>query len=112
MFYLLAETSLPVDPSSAPSREYYLWIACCLLTVILPPDRYLQTGKNQSLLFCQTSTHFDTLLSSAHHTLGFCFLQKGNCGFNGEGCTLVETTLQNPTTAGSGSSTDLSLIPP
>lgn len=76
MFYLLAETSLPVDPSSAPSREYYLWIACCLLIVILPPERYLQTGKTQSLLFCHTSTHFDTLLSSAHHWPCFCFLHK------------------------------------
>ncbi|KAJ7834426.1 hypothetical protein B0H13DRAFT_2426910 [Mycena leptocephala] len=40
------------------------------------------------------------------------YLQSGSCGFNGEGCTLVETTLVNPSTAGSGSSTDLSLIPP
>ncbi|KAJ7762102.1 glycopeptide [Mycena metata] len=40
------------------------------------------------------------------------YLQTGSCGFNGEGCTLVETTLVNPTTDGSGSSTDLSLIPP
>ncbi|KAF7372828.1 Glycopeptide [Mycena sanguinolenta] len=40
------------------------------------------------------------------------YLQTGSCGFNGEGCTLVETTLKNPTTPGSGSSTDLSLIPP
>ncbi|KAF7368078.1 Glycopeptide [Mycena sanguinolenta] len=36
------------------------------------------------------------------------YLQTGNCGFNGEGCTLVETTLKNPTTPGSGSSTDIS----
>ncbi|KAF8911696.1 glycopeptide [Gymnopilus junonius] len=36
----------------------------------------------------------------------------GSCGFNGEGCTLIETTLKNPTTPGSGSSTDVSLIPP
>ncbi|KAL5484800.1 hypothetical protein ACEPAI_7442 [Sanghuangporus weigelae] len=36
----------------------------------------------------------------------------GSCGLNGEGCTLVETTLKNPTTAGSGSSSDISLIPP
>ncbi|KAJ7212819.1 glycopeptide [Mycena haematopus] len=40
------------------------------------------------------------------------YLQTGGCGFNGEGCTLVETTLKNPSSAGSGSSTDLSLIPP
>ncbi|KIP10578.1 hypothetical protein PHLGIDRAFT_220080 [Phlebiopsis gigantea 11061_1 CR5-6] len=40
------------------------------------------------------------------------FLQTGGCGDNGEGCTLVETTLQNPTSPGSGSSTDISLISP
>ncbi|KAM5544758.1 hypothetical protein V8D89_001656 [Ganoderma adspersum] len=41
------------------------------------------------------------------------YLQTGQCSFNGEGCTLVETTLVNPTSApGSGSSTDISLIPP
>ncbi|KAL5506908.1 hypothetical protein ACEPAH_6364 [Sanghuangporus vaninii] len=40
------------------------------------------------------------------------FLQTGSCGQNAEGCTLVETTLQNPTTAGSGSSSDISLISP
>ncbi|KAJ3713551.1 hypothetical protein C8R42DRAFT_727038 [Lentinula raphanica] len=34
------------------------------------------------------------------------------CGDNGEGCTTVETTLVNPTTAGSGSSTDITLISP
>ncbi|PIL32320.1 hypothetical protein GSI_05566 [Ganoderma sinense ZZ0214-1] len=40
------------------------------------------------------------------------YLQTGSCGFNGEGCTLVETTLVNPTSSGSGSSTDISLISP
>ncbi|KZV76447.1 glycopeptide [Peniophora sp. CONT] len=40
------------------------------------------------------------------------YLQTGPCGANGENCVLVETTLKNPTTPGSGSSTDLSLIPP
>ncbi|KAJ6491016.1 glycopeptide [Mycena sanguinolenta] len=35
------------------------------------------------------------------------YLQTGACGFNGEGCTLVETTLTN-----GFSSTDISLIPP
>ncbi|KAF8178868.1 glycopeptide, partial [Mycena galopus ATCC 62051] len=39
------------------------------------------------------------------------YLQTGACGFNGENCLMVETTLVNPTTAGSGSSTDLTLIP-
>lgn len=40
------------------------------------------------------------------------YLQTGGCGFNGEGCTLMEMTLVNPTVPGGGSSTDLSLIPP
>ncbi|KAF7372876.1 Glycopeptide [Mycena sanguinolenta] len=40
------------------------------------------------------------------------YLQTGSCGFNGEGCIIVEINLQNPTTPGSGSTTDLSLIPP
>ncbi|KAF8823312.1 hypothetical protein HHX47_DHR10000060 [Lentinula edodes] len=34
------------------------------------------------------------------------------CGADGEGCTMVETTLVNPTSPGSGSSTDITLIPP
>ncbi|TDL15339.1 Glp-like protein [Rickenella mellea] len=41
------------------------------------------------------------------------YLQTGACGFNGEGCTMVETTLVNPNNGpGSGSSTDITLIPP
>ncbi|KAJ6468552.1 Glp-like protein [Mycena vitilis] len=40
------------------------------------------------------------------------YLQTGNCGFNGDGCTMVETTLKNPTTPGGGSSTDITLIAP
>ena len=37
---------------------------------------------------------------------------SGNCGFNGDRCTFVETTLRNPPCPGCGSSTDISLIPP
>ncbi|KAF8883281.1 glycopeptide [Infundibulicybe gibba] len=40
------------------------------------------------------------------------YLQTGGCGFDGVGCTVIETTLRNPTSPGSGSSTDISLIPP
>ncbi|KAK7687749.1 hypothetical protein QCA50_008967 [Cerrena zonata] len=40
------------------------------------------------------------------------YLQTGGCGANGEGCTLIETTLRNPPSPGAGSSTDISLIPP
>ncbi|KAM5544760.1 hypothetical protein V8D89_001658 [Ganoderma adspersum] len=45
-------------------------------------------------------------------TAAIAYLQTGSCGFNGEGCTLIETTLVNPTSPGSGSSSDISLIPP
>ncbi|KAJ3868342.1 hypothetical protein EV359DRAFT_70623 [Lentinula novae-zelandiae] len=37
---------------------------------------------------------------------------NAGCGADGQGCTMVETTLVNPTTPGSGSSTDITLIPP
>jgi len=40
------------------------------------------------------------------------YLQTGSCGLNGEGCTLIETTLINPTSPGTGSLSDISLIPP
>ncbi|KAJ7098515.1 Glp-like protein [Mycena belliarum] len=40
------------------------------------------------------------------------YLQTGSCGFNGDGCTMVETTLKNPDSPGGGSSTDITLIPP
>ncbi|QRW20844.1 hypothetical protein RhiXN_05833 [Rhizoctonia solani] len=44
-------------------------------------------------------------------TAAIAYLQTGACGFNGENCSLLETTLVNPTCAGCGSSTDVSLIP-
>ncbi|KAJ6505005.1 glycopeptide [Mycena sanguinolenta] len=40
------------------------------------------------------------------------YLQTGSCGFNGENCAVVEVTLANPTTPGTGSISDISLIPP
>ncbi|KAF8839744.1 hypothetical protein BDN67DRAFT_1069820 [Paxillus ammoniavirescens] len=43
---------------------------------------------------------------------GIGYLQTGDCNTNGENCTLLEMTLINPTCAGCGSSTDISLIPP
>ncbi|KAG8703059.1 hypothetical protein FRC08_003094 [Ceratobasidium sp. 394] len=45
-------------------------------------------------------------------TAAIAYLQTGNCGFNGENCSLLETTLKNPDCPGCGSSTDVSLIPP
>ena len=38
-------------------------------------------------------------------------MRTGNCGFSGENCTLIETTLENPTTPGTGSVTDINLLP-
>lgn len=37
---------------------------------------------------------------------------NAGCGAKGEGCTLIETTLVNPASPGTGSSTDINLIPP
>ncbi|KAF9024804.1 hypothetical protein BDZ89DRAFT_1017249 [Hymenopellis radicata] len=59
----------------------------------------------------------DVLSSTSYTTNGslasaIAYLDTGSCLFNGEGCTVVEVTLTNPTTAGSGSSVDISLIPP
>ncbi|KAJ3557126.1 hypothetical protein NM688_g1633 [Phlebia brevispora] len=43
---------------------------------------------------------------------GIAYLQTGPCLFNGENCPLLEMNLVNPTCAGCGSSTDISLISP
>ncbi|KAK7461440.1 hypothetical protein VKT23_008618 [Stygiomarasmius scandens] len=50
--------------------------------------------------------------SNGPFVAGIAYLQTGGCGLNGDNCMTVEMTLQNPTSPGSGSSTDLSLIPP
>nr|BAF46900.1 glycopeptide [Phanerodontia chrysosporium] len=66
----------------------------------------LLKANGQTLSTGQTVTFGGPLISA------IAFLQTGSCGDNGEGCTLIETTLVNPTSPGSGSSTDISLIPP
>ncbi|GJE97623.1 glycopeptide [Phanerochaete sordida] len=66
----------------------------------------LLKSNGQTLSTGQTVTFGGPLISA------IAFLQTGGCGDNGEGCTLIETTLRNPTSPGSGSSTDISLIPP
>ncbi|KAG1730412.1 uncharacterized protein EDB91DRAFT_786443 [Suillus paluster] len=43
---------------------------------------------------------------------GIAYLQTGQCNVNGEECTLLEMNLINPTCAGCGSSSDISLISP
>ncbi|TDL18840.1 hypothetical protein BD410DRAFT_461446 [Rickenella mellea] len=40
------------------------------------------------------------------------YLQTGACGFNGEGCTTVGTSLRNPASSSPISSTTINLIPP
>ncbi|KAF8993005.1 Glp-like protein [Cyathus striatus] len=54
----------------------------------------------------------DDYTSNGPLTAAIAYLQTGSCGFNGEGCTLIELTLINPTSPGSVSSADISLIPP
>ncbi|KAJ7754188.1 hypothetical protein DFH07DRAFT_1029595 [Mycena maculata] len=74
---------------------------------------YLQTGaclfngegQEASDLSRSDTDLFDGVPKSGHPRLSY-------CSPLGEGCTTVETTLQNPTTPGSGSSTDLTLIAP
>ncbi|CAL1715255.1 unnamed protein product [Somion occarium] len=72
-------------------------------------------GRGTPILRAQNG---DILSTGGPFTIGgpligaIAYLQIGSCGNNGEGCTLIETTLRNPTSPGSGSSTDISLIPP
>lgn len=54
----------------------------------------------------------EDFISAGPLSSAIAYLQTGDCNLNGEGCTLVETTLNNPTCPGCGSSTDISLIPP
>ncbi|KAL1696283.1 hypothetical protein GGG16DRAFT_108389 [Schizophyllum commune] len=50
--------------------------------------------------------------SNGQFAAAIAYLQTGDCKYNGEGCMTTEITLVNPSSAGSGSSVDLSLIPP
>ncbi|KAL1682753.1 hypothetical protein EV122DRAFT_274136 [Schizophyllum commune] len=50
--------------------------------------------------------------SDGQFAAAIAYLQTGDCKYNGEGCMTTEITLVNPSSAGSGSSVDLSLIPP
>ncbi|KAI1792174.1 hypothetical protein LXA43DRAFT_1093986 [Ganoderma leucocontextum] len=51
-------------------------------------------------------------VSNGPLTAAIAYLQTGHCGFNGDGCTLIETTLLNVAPGNGGSSSDISLIPP
>ncbi|KAI0630211.1 hypothetical protein C8Q77DRAFT_1075570 [Trametes polyzona] len=65
---------------------------------LIQGGKVLSTGKDY--------TH------SGPFVAGIAYLQTGECGFNGEKCSLLEMTLVNPTAPGAGSSTDISLIEP
>ncbi|EJD03420.1 glycopeptide [Fomitiporia mediterranea MF3/22] len=60
----------------------------------------------------KTVSSGEPFTSNGPFEVAIAFLQTGECGENGENCTLIETTLKNPTTPGSGSGSDISLIPP
>ncbi|PPR06363.1 hypothetical protein CVT24_002476 [Panaeolus cyanescens] len=63
--------------------------------------------QNGNVLSTGSDFTVDGLLNNA-----VAFLQTGSCGSAGEGCTLVELSLANPTGPGTGSFADLSLISP
>ncbi|KAI1792185.1 glycopeptide [Ganoderma leucocontextum] len=73
-----------------------------MLTPIQPTliqgGKVLSTGKDYTI---------DGPLISA-----IAYLQTGDCGFNGENCTLIETTLENVAPGNAGSLTGVSLTPP
>ncbi|KAK7458108.1 hypothetical protein VKT23_010015 [Stygiomarasmius scandens] len=61
----------------------------------------------------QTLSSGQPFTSQGPFPAAIAYLQTGNCGLNGENCMTVEMTLQNAVNGpGSGSSVDLSLIPP
>ncbi|KAJ7097446.1 hypothetical protein C8R44DRAFT_889354 [Mycena epipterygia] len=63
--------------------------------------------QGQNILSTGVTTSSVAYTSNGPLNSVIAYLQTGGCNFNGEGCTLVETTLTN-----GFSSTDLSLIPP
>ena len=101
--------------SNGPLIAAIAYVLLSLLSTPRPPltnimiSSYLQTGtfpptSKRSTPAIRLITFLPLIRRRPQH--------PGGCGFNGEGCTLIETTLVNPTSPGSGSSTDISLIPP
>ncbi|GJE97609.1 hypothetical protein PsYK624_138300 [Phanerochaete sordida] len=96
---LLAASTLAFVGAHAESHTVHFVNKCGYGTPLLKAaGRTLSTGADYR--------------SSGPLVAAIAFLQTGHCGDNGEGCTLLETTLQNPTRPGGGSSSDVSLIPP
>ncbi|KAF8574861.1 glycopeptide, partial [Ramaria rubella] len=101
------------------SKIFKTSVAVAMCIVIVVAENHTVTFTNK----CDRGTPIlkangQTLSTGGNFTIdgplvaAIAFLQTGNCGDNGEGCTLVETTLMNPITPGSGSNTDISFIPP
>ncbi|PIL32309.1 hypothetical protein GSI_05555 [Ganoderma sinense ZZ0214-1] len=67
------------------------------------------TGTPQLIRGGQVLSNGSDYTSPGPLVSAIAYLQTGHCGFNGENCTLIETTLIN---GGSGSNTDISLISP
>ncbi|KZV69258.1 glycopeptide [Peniophora sp. CONT] len=81
-------------------------------THIVTFDNRCGTGTPMLKANGQTLSTGGAYTSNGPLRAAIAYLQTGVCGDNGENCLTVETTLVNPTTPGSGSSTDLTLIPP
>lgn len=75
-------------------------------------DNQCGKGTPQLLVGGQVVSSGDPYTSSSAISGAIAYLQTGECNTNGEGCTLLEMTLNNPTCIGCGSSSDISLIPP
>ncbi|KIK70367.1 hypothetical protein GYMLUDRAFT_32371 [Collybiopsis luxurians FD-317 M1] len=95
----------------------YLNLAA-LFTTAFQPERHTVTFDNKcgrgTPLLKQNGrilSRGEAYTSQGPLKAAIAYLDVG-CGANGERCTLIETTLVNPTSPGSGSSTDISLIPP
>jgi len=114
----ILEASIPDFDSSTISMFFKLATGLLAATVVsLQANAETHTvtftnkcGYGTPYLWSQTGTLLST--GGAYTSDGpapglIAYLQTGNCGQNGEDCTLVEATLEN-----AGSAADISLIPP
>ncbi|KAI0067159.1 hypothetical protein BV25DRAFT_1876887 [Artomyces pyxidatus] len=75
-------------------------------------DNQCGKGTPQLIIGGRVVSNGSDYTSQGPASSGIAYLQTGSCLFNGENCAIVEFTLGNPTCAGCGSSTDISLIAP
>ncbi|KAJ4497890.1 glycopeptide [Lentinula lateritia] len=90
------------------SRKFTILIAAVLVTGAL--------AETHTVVF---SNLWPTLKRNSPLIAGIAFQRllatyriNAGCGADGQGCAMVKTTLVNPTTPGSGPSTDITLTPP